>query len=271
MNQTKELQKHLLNILKVIDKVCRDHHLTYYIIAGTCLGAVRHKGIIPWDDDADIGMPRPDYEILLAHANEWLPEGYELVSGRTNPNYPYFFARIQDANTTYILRRQFDFVGGLPVDVFPLDGMTSNSLRRSLHYLRLSLAKKLLYFCLVDPYKHGHGIHSLITRAVRKLYTPAQLHRRLDNILTEFSYKDSALVADSDNKPSRGILPKEVYGDPTPIKFEDCQLMNVADADTYLQYCYGDYMQLPSTLPPANYRYLDLNKPWRTYLSEQRK
>jgi lipopolysaccharide cholinephosphotransferase len=265
MDQTKKLQGCLLGIMKAIDKVCREHNLRYYLIAGTCLGAIRHGGFIPWDDDADIGMPRPDYEVLLAHANEWLPEGYELVCGRTNPNYPYFFARIQDVRTTYILRRQFDFVGGLPVDVFPLDGMTSNPLKRHWHYLRLSMAKKLLYFCLVDPFKHGHGFHSLVARTVRKLYTPAQLHSRLDYILTEFSYDDSTLVADSDNKPSRGILPKAVYGTPIPVTFEGVPLMNVADADTYLRYCYGDYMKMPSTLPPQNYRYLDLNAPYRKF------
>ena len=81
--ETKELQKYILDILLAIDKVCREHNLTYYLIAGTMLGAVRHKGFVPWDDDADVALPRKDYNILVKHANEWLPKRYELVSGRT--------------------------------------------------------------------------------------------------------------------------------------------------------------------------------------------
>lgn len=264
-----ELQRCLLGILKAIDQVCREHHLRYYLFAGTLLGAVRHKGFVPWDDDADVAMPRPDYDMLVAHANEWLPEGYELVSSDTNPHYPYFFARIQDVRTTYILRRSFDFVGGLPVDVFPLDGMTENKLKRKWHYWRLSMTRQLLYFCLIDPYKHGRGLHCLLVKTVRSLFTPTALHRRLYRILTEFDYDQSALVADNDNKPERGILPKEVYGEPTPIEFAGTTLMGVAQPDAYLRYCYGNYMELPNDLPPQNYRLLDLHKPYREFISER--
>lgn len=260
-----ELQACLLGILKAIDQVCRDHHLRYYLMAGTCLGAIRHKGFIPWDDDADVGMPRPDYELLVEHANEWLPEGYELVSGSTDPKYPYFFARIQDARTTYILRRQFDYVGGLPVDVYPIDGMTDNTLKRKWHYMRLSQAKKLLYFCLVDPYKHGHGPHSWIPLLVRRFYTPATLHSRIQRILTEFDYDTSSLIADHDYKPTKGMYPKEVFGHPQTVDFEDTKLTTVSQTETYLHQLYGNYMELPDSLPPQNYRFLDLNAPYRTF------
>ena len=252
--ELQELQSCLLEILKAIDRVCRQHHLRYYLFAGTMLGAVRHRGFVPWDDDADIAMPRPDYD--------------ELVSGEHNPRYPYFFARIHDVRTTYILRRQFDFVGGLPVDVFPLDGMTHSMLRRRWHYLRLSIARKLLYFCLIDPYKHGRGLYSLLVKSVRALFSPASLHRRLYRILTEFPYETSALVADNDNKPYRGILPKEVYGEPQPVEFAGTTLMTVADPDAYLRYCYGNYMEIPKERPPQNYRLLDLHKPYREFLAE---
>ena len=268
--QTKELQQCLLGILKAIDVVCREHHLRYYLLAGTCLGAVRHKGFIPWDDDADVGMPRPDYEELVRHAGEWLPEGYELVSGDSDPHYPYFFARIQDARTTYILRRQFDFVGGLPVDVYPIDGMTANVLSRWWHYVRLGLTKKLLYFCLVDPFKHGHGLHSVLTRTVRRLFSPASLHRRMQNILKEYPYDTSELVADHDYKPRKGILTKEVVGEPQAVGFEDTTLTTVAQPDFYLRQLYGNYMELPSELPPQNYRYLNLTQPYRDYIRAQR-
>ena len=73
------LQLRILKNLLAVDKVCKEHNLRYYIMAGTMLGAVRHKGFIPWDDDLDIGMPRADYDLLMANAKEWLPKPYEAV------------------------------------------------------------------------------------------------------------------------------------------------------------------------------------------------
>jgi lipopolysaccharide cholinephosphotransferase len=263
--ETLQLQATLLGILKVISQVCEEHHLSCYLMAGSCLGAIRHQGFIPWDDDADIGLPRPDYDALIAHANEWLPEGYELVSGDKNPLYPYPFARIQDSRTTYILRRSFDFVGGLPVDVYPLDGMTENKWKRKWHYLRFGWTKKLLYFCLVDPCKHGYGLHFLLSKTVRAIWSAKTLHRQLDHIQREFDYESASLVVDHDYKPSKGILPKEVFGTPKKVPFEDTRLTTVCQPDCYLRHLYGNYMELPKSLPPKNYRFLDLQLPYRNY------
>lgn len=267
--ETRLMQKYILDLLLAIDKVCRDHHLNYYLLAGTMLGAVRHKGFIPWDDDADIALPREDYDKLLEHADEWLPERYELVSGNTDPMYPYQFARIQDHETTYILRRQFDYIGGLPVDVFPLDGMTEKTWKRRWHYMRYGVVKKLLYFSTVNPNKHGHGIKSILPRIMHMIVSQQWAHRKSDNIQREYSGRKASLVADHDNAPSRGILPRQVYGTPTPIEFEGHMLMGVQEPDTYLSYCYGDYMRMPKEYPPQNFRYLDLRKPYREYIKEK--
>lgn len=266
----KDIQKYILEELIAIDKVCREHNLRYYIIAGTMLGAIRHKGFVPWDDDADIALPREDYNILVKHANQWLPERYELVSGLQDPMYPYQFARIQDTHTTYILRRNFNFVGGLPVDVFPLDGMTENTLSRKWHYLRYEIAKKLLYFSTVNPYKHGKGLRCLLPLLLHKTVSQYWAHRHVNNVQRQFNYDRSALVADHDNSPKRGILPKEVYGEPTPVEFEGHTLMGVQNPDAYLTHCYGNYMETPKQLPPANFRYLDLHMPYREYLRQNK-
>ena len=79
----------------------------------------------------------------------------------------------------------------------------------------------------------------------------------------------STIQRDHDNAPERGILPREVYGEPTPISFEGHSFMGVAKPDAYLKYCYGNYMQLPDEMPPQNFRYLDLQMPYRTYLKQQ--
>ena len=77
--EIRPLQLRILEILGAVDKTCREHNLHYYMWAGTMIGAIRHKGFIPWDDDLDIAMPRPDYDQLIAHCKEWLPEPYEMV------------------------------------------------------------------------------------------------------------------------------------------------------------------------------------------------
>ena len=90
------LQLRMLEILLAFDKMCKEHNLNYGIMAGTLLGAVRHKGFIPWDDDMDVGMPRPDYEKFIAHCSEWLPAPYEFVCAENDPKYPLPFGKIQD-------------------------------------------------------------------------------------------------------------------------------------------------------------------------------
>ena len=266
----RKLQFSLLDILTTIDTVCKEHNLRYYLIAGTMLGAIRHKGFIPWDDNADIALPRKCYDEFIAHANEWLPSEYELVSGEQDPHYPYQFARIQDRRTTYILRRHFDYVGGIPVDVFPLDGITSNPIKQRIHYCKYNLIKRLMYFNLVDTHKHGTGVYSIFTCMCHKLFSSAWLHKTMDTIQKEYDYDLSALVVDHDNKRFRGILPKEVYGRPKPILFEGKVFNGVQQPDTYLTYCYGKYMEIPKQLPRLNFRYLDMNTPYEEYVNKSK-
>ena len=127
----RELQLRILETLKAVDNVCREHNLRYYIWAGTMIGAVRHKGFIPWDDDLDIAMPRPDYDRLIEHAAEWLPKPYEMVCAENDGVYPLPFAKIQDADTTLIERMHLKYLGGIYLDVFPIDGVPEGAVARS--------------------------------------------------------------------------------------------------------------------------------------------
>ena len=169
----------MLDILSAIDETCRKHSLTYYIIAGTQLGAVRHKGFIPWDDDADICMPHRDYDLLIEHSKEWLPERYEMVCAENDKDYPQPFAKIQDAQTTIIEHAHLRYLGGVYVDVFPVDGMPENKMAQRLHYLHYKHLCKLLYFTYRDPYRHGHGPSSWLPLLCRKLFSVEGLQRSI--------------------------------------------------------------------------------------------
>lgn len=266
----RQLQLHILNNLLAFDKMCKEHDLRYFIVAGTMLGAVRHKGFIPWDDDIDVGMPRPDYNRLMKHAKEWMQKPYEVVAYECDANYPLPFAKIQDADTTLIERQHLRYLGGVYIDVFPLDGMTGNTLKQAIHFARYFYYKKVLYFLCRDPYRHGHGPSSWIPLLCRKLYTLNAVQGIISRLQQEYDYDSSDYVADHDFG-KRGVLPRTVYGTPTPIAFENHEVNGIEQADKYLAHLYGDYM----TIPPENkqhkhnFHLLDLKSGYRNFKQQQ--
>ena len=261
------LQLRILSILEAVDRTCREHQLRYYIWAGTMIGAVRHKGFIPWDDDLDIAMPRPDYDRLIAHQKEWLPEPFEMVCAENDTVYPLPFAKIQDGSTTLIERMHLKYLGGIYLDVFPIDGAPEGLLAQKWHFARYEYYKRVLYLLFRDPYKHGHGPSSWIPLLCRRIYSLDEVQRKIRRILTKYDYEKSSLVADYDDG-SRGVMEKSVLGQPTPYEFEGMTALGVEHYDTYLSNKYGDYMTIPdgNHQRQHNFHYLDLEKPYREYV-----
>ncbi len=261
------LQLRILSILEAVDRTCREHQLRYYIWAGTMIGAVRHKGFIPWDDDLDIAMPRPDYDRLIAHQKEWLPEPFEMVCAENDTVYPLPFAKIQDGSTTLIERMHLKYLGGIYLDVFPIDGAPEGLLAQKCHFALYEYYKRVLYLLFRDPYKHGHGPSSWIPLLCRRIYSLDEVQRKIRGILTKYDYEKSSLVADYDDG-SRGVMEKSVLGEPTPYEFEGKTALGVEHYDTYLSNKYGDYMTIPdgNHQRQHNFHYLDLEKPYREYV-----
>ena len=255
------LQLRILGNLKAVDSVCREHGLTYYIYDGTMLGAVRHGGFIPWDDDLDIAMPRPDYEKFIKHANEWLPDPYDFVSYECDPTYPLPFGKVQDGSTTLIERPHLPYLGGLYIDVFPIDGVPSNPLLRKLHLLRYSILKKAVYMAYRDPYRHGHGPSSWLPLICRNIIGQQRAQRLTRRLLRKYDYDKSSMVCVFDDG-NRGVISKEVLGMPTPVVFEGETVMGVEHPHEYLSHMYGDYMVIPPHDDQRQHRfhYVDMNK-----------
>lgn len=257
------LQLRILEILLAVDKICHQYQLRYYIVAGTLLGALRHKGFIPWDDDLDIAMPRKDYETFIKHAQEWLPEYFEAINGQNDPEYPLSFAKIQDARTTLVERKHLKYTGGIYIDLFPLDGAPKNKLVRIWHFTRFAWYNKMLYFIFRDPYKHGKGPGSWVPLLSRWLYTREGLQKKIRKIMTRYDFDSCEYVCDYDDG-MKGILPKSVIGNPTPVTFEGKEVWGLADPHTYLSNKYGNYMEIPPLEKQRqhNFYFLDLNKPY---------
>ena len=172
---TQQLQQKTLPILLAIDKVCREHDIHYYISDGTMLGAVRHGGFIPWDDDLDIAMPRPDYERFVAQGSEWLPEPYEMICVEKNPHEACTFMKIIDGGTTLIERWSYNQLGGIYIDVFPIDGVSKNKRWRHLRFSLYRLLNRLTYLRNRDPYKRGKGASSWLPRLLQATVSNATL------------------------------------------------------------------------------------------------
>jgi len=264
--QIQELQQRTLSILLAVDQVLREHHVNYYISDGTMLGAVRHGGFIPWDDDLDICMPRPDYERFLAQGSEWLPKPFEMVCVEKDERQACTFMKIIDSSTTLIERWGYNQLGGIYIDVFPIDGVSASKWRRKVRFRLYRTLNRLTYLRNRDPYKRGHGASSWLPRLLQATVSNLTLHRWMRWLQTAHSYETSTLVADYDSG-ERGVMPKAVLGQPTPVTFEGHEVLGVEHPADYLTHLYGDYMQLPPEEKRRvhGFDYVDLEHSYHDY------
>ena len=261
-----DIHQHILKILLVVDKVCREHGIRYWLSDGTMLGAVRHGGFIPWDDDADIAMPRPDFQRFIEHGHEWLPAPFELQTFELDENSSCALLKVIDGSTTLIERMALNQIGGVYIDVCPIDGIPAQRWRRRLRIGLVHMVKTWVYLRNRDPYKRGHGYTSWLPRLLQATVKNITLQRLQKRIQTAYDYETAPLIADYDSG-DRSTMPREVMGTPTPIMFEGHELLGVEHPDTYLKCLYGDYMKLP----PENHRrihdfdYVDFEHSYHDY------
>ena len=261
-----DIHQRILNILVTVDKVCREHGIRYWLSDGTMLGAVRHGGFIPWDDDADIAMPRPDYERFIKHADEWLPKPFEIQTFEKNENCTSVLLKVIDGSTTLIERWSLNQLGGVYIDVCPIDGVPAQRWHRRLLIGLMHMMESWIYLRSRDPYKRGHNYTSWLPRLLQATVKNITLQRMKKRIQTTYDYETAPLIADY-NTGERSVMKHETMGKPTPIMFEGHELMGVEQPDAYLKCLYGDYMKLP----PENKRrihgfdYVDFDHSYHDY------
>lgn len=213
----------------------------------------------------DIGMPRPDYDLLMQHANEWIPKPFNIIDYKKDPRYPKHFAKIQNENTTLIENKYLGYIGGIYLDIFPLDGAPDNIILRKIHHIKCSLCRRLLYLLYRDPFKHGIGIRCTIPLATQKLFNKKKTHILSQKIITEYSYNSTKRVMTHDD--GFKSFPKDIMRTSTPIIFEGKLFNGVENTDKFLTIMYGDYMRPPikEERHEHNHFFVDLNTPYSIY------
>ena len=238
-----------LEITDAIADFCEKNGLKYSLAYGSMLGAVRHKGFIPWDDDIDIIMPREDYEKLL---QEWNVPGFVLQNKRTNKDFNQNFTKIRKDNTTFIQyewEKDVSYHTGIFVDIFPGDRVSKSKVAQKLQMMACALD---LLFTRGFPSKGKTKIFEEVL-----LFLPEKVRLKMIPRLEKYI---SRWNSDKSNKyffPSvisevYKRYPEDLFSEMTLVEFADRQYQCVKDWDLMLRLDYGDYM----TLPPEDERVL---------------
>lgn len=256
INQIKKIE---LDILIAFADFCEENKLKYYLAYGTLLGAVRHKGFIPWDDDIDVLMPRPDYNRFIEMTGyNPIKQNLEtrLYRNCKNQNI-YPFAKIIDTNTlVYEKGKSRKNISGIWIDIFPLDGCPDSSEETRVQFEKYLKIRNWQDLATTNPFYIDQNIIKKMLKFIffvpaAKLYGCKRICKKIDELAQSYSYDKSQLVADFTWGDSLdAILKKEDLEPALHLEFEG-KLFNAPKSyDQYLTNLYGDYM----TLPPENER-----------------
>ena len=270
------LQLCLLELLQEIDRICRENNLRYYLFYGTLLGAIRHGGFIPWDDDADILMPRHDYEELLQLAEGGLSDKYFMQTFRTNPYYRNPFAKLRKNNTCCLVpeHAHIKMHHGVFVDIFPLDELPDGRMSKWIMWNVTHLFERMQAFsCAKLP--NSLRILKPLQCFWQLIFRPAFFARIANNIAVRFSGKSGSYMSvfDPDHyDPFHNTLPVDDFEPARRVPFEGVEFRVPYRAEKLLAHQYGDYMQLPpeEKRVPLHSRGMrvDLERDYKEYLPE---
>lgn len=267
----RDVQNKILDTMRYIDKICRENHIIYYIMGGTALGAVRHEGFIPWDDDLDIFMTPDQYENFKTIFEMQKNSQFVLQEWRITPNY-LEYAKVRMNGTTFIeenFKDRKDMHHGIYVDIMILHKVPENIFIQKLMYYESKFVT--LYALSQRKWKPKTKGQEIIMKSLKIMpcKTMARMfYKRIykyDGMKTGYKYCYWITPA----KFRSGLFDASFFSDPIDIPFEDTKLLGSNKIKEYLEYRYGDYMKLPSKeaqKAAVHAMIFDVNKDYKEYI-----
>lgn len=249
----KHLQACELLIAKEIKRVCEKNNIQFFLVAGTQLGAVRHRGFIPWDDDMDVGMVRDDYDKFVKACKKDLGKDFFFQTWDSDSEYPFSYGKVLLKHTKIkeIFSEEAHAQKGIFVDVFPFDNAPDSKNEQDKQAKKIFVLRRAMWL------KKGYGINIKkqgrkqhlkysLSKFVFSLIPYAVLKNNLLMWLTMYNSNNSQyLFMDSPYSYSKSLMKREWIENLVEYEFEDVKMPGVADYDAYLGTLYGDYMKLP--------------------------
>lgn len=267
-----DLQRTEFEILKEFVRICNELNLTYYLVCGTALGAVKYHGFIPWDDDIDVALSRPDYEKFCKCAQNMLPKNLFLQNHNTQSAYPRIYSKIRNSDTTYIEKSvsNLPINHGVFIDVFPLDGYPEmpSAIKR------LECTKKRIKLQIECALNVDYGFLRNTFFAIERLLgfhkRTQRLVDRLEKELSAWQIDSSKIWCNHGNWQGKlEYAPREQYGEGVMMKFEGLDVRVPERYDEYLTQKYGDWR---ADLPPEQqvghhyYEVCDCTQSYQNYI-----
>lgn len=239
-----EVQTHLLGIAKVFDSICTKHNIPYYMIYGTMLGAIRHNGFIPWDDDMDFGVPLENYRQLEDIMERELPYPYRYCTYKNHKSVVFCYAKIEDMSTVIddaAIDLPLEEKLGINIDIFPLNKCRIGDKRVN----RIKIKTQLLGACFTNSKKHSSLFRRFLKKTLRFLIgnDPSILQKSIDKSLDFINQGDR--LGYIQGAALRNTVPIEWFGKGARYMFCDTYFVGPEKFDEYLTHIYGDYKSLP--------------------------
>ena len=243
-----EIQNRELRILQYLHEICVENNITYFLFYGTLLGAVRHKGFIPWDDDLDVIVPREDYERLLVILHN--QDKYRLLANEYYSDYYYPFAKLVDPETKLVEYGVLECKElGVWVDIFPLDTTPNNPILQKLHVKTVNKLINMNRYISAEEEalkKEMNTVPKKIKYIIAKRFKNNTLINMVNKVAKIYSKKNTKYMGDllwgSDFDL---VFLREWFGKPRQMQFENGLYYIPSDYDSLLKQIYGDYMELP--------------------------
>lgn len=251
----KEIQEISLEILYTVSIICEEQKLRYALIYGTLIGAIRHHGYIPWDDDVDIMMPRPDYDKLLVFLKHHLHEypHLQVFNREECPEYPYMITRISDDRYILDMANEKPFGMGVFIDIYPYDGLGKTKKEAVKYGLKGDRLSSLCY----QATRKRFAIETTTSTVRKVLKFPAHLYAKMRG-KDYFQDKLERLARIKDYDASeyvgcviwlsggkKDIFPRKWFDETIMMPFDKYEFRIPKNYDAVLRHGYGDYMQLP--------------------------